>query len=112
VAEAELLVALNPNRIRAVSSVTDTVTRMRQRVTATTAALRHLSAPDALAGRINDLAADTWMPQILLAAHPDQAGQAALTDLNTDLAHAGRCAMAVAVTTEQPIGTAKITITA
>jgi hypothetical protein len=48
--ETELLVALNPDRIRAVSSVPDAAARLRRRASAVTTALGQ--AGDALAGRV------------------------------------------------------------
>jgi len=96
--ESELLVALNPDRVRAVSSVPEAVARLRRRVVTATGTLRHVGARDALAGRIGDLAGDAWMPQVLLVADPDERDLAALGPLADDLAAAGRCAVAVAAT--------------
>lgn len=93
--DAELLVALNPDRVRAVASTIDAIARLRRRVTAATTTLRHVGAHDALAGRIGDLAGDAWMPQVLLIANPDHEQQTALDELNDDLAAASRCAVAV-----------------
>ena len=112
VAEAELLVTLNPNRVTAVASVPEAAARLRQRVAAATATLGHVGAADALAGRISELAADTWMPQVLLVAHLDDVGRTALTDLAADLTAAGRCAVAVVAATSQPVGAATVSVTA
>jgi len=112
VAEAELLVTVNPNRVKAVSSVPEAAARLRQRVATSTATLGHVGAADALAGRITDVAADTWMPQVLLVAHLDDAGRTALTDLAADLVAAGRCAVAVVAATSRPIAAATVDVTA
>ncbi len=113
IAESELLVALNPERVRAVSSVTDAMTRLRRRIATAKTTLGHVGAADSLAGRIGDLAGDSWMPQVLLVADPDEQGLAALHELDTELAAAGRCAVAVAATTHpaQEIGHATVNFT-
>jgi hypothetical protein len=94
--EAELLAALNPDRVRAVSTVGQAVTQLRRRVATATSTLRHVGAQDALAGRIGDLAGDAWMPQVLLSADPDEVDVVALRLLASDLAATGRCGVAVA----------------
>lgn len=96
--ESELLVDLNPDRVRAVSSVSEAAARLRRRVAAATTTLRHVGASDAFARRIGDLAGDAWTPQVLLVADVDEHDQGALDQLTDDLAAAGRCAVAIAST--------------
>lgn len=96
--ESELLVDLNPDRVRAVSSVSEATARLRRRVAAATTTLRHVGAADAFAGRIGDLAGDAWMPQILLVADVDEQDRGPLDQLADDLAAAGRCTVAIAST--------------
>lgn len=97
-ADAELLVALNPDRVRATSSVVDAAARIARRVAAARTTLQHADVPDALAGRISDVAADAWMPQVLVVAEPDERGLAALQDLVGALDGAVRCGVGVVVT--------------
>ena len=94
--EAALLVELKPGRMRAAASISEAVSRLRQAAAVSATALRDVGAVDAFAGRINDLAADAWMPQILLVADPSAAESAALAELASDLRAAGRCAIAIA----------------
>ncbi|XVU24215.1 LysM peptidoglycan-binding domain-containing protein [Actinoplanes sp. CA-054009] len=101
--ESELLVDLNPDRVRAVSSVSEAVARLRRRVAAATTTLRHVGASDALAGRLGDLAGDAWMPQVLLVADVDEHDRGALGRLTGDLAVAGRCTVAVAAIGLAPV---------
>jgi LysM repeat protein len=96
--ESELLVDLNPDRVRAASSVSEAAARLRRRVAAATTTLRHVGADDAFAGRIGDLAGDAWMPQLLLVADVDEQDRGVLDQLTDDLAAAGRCAVAIAST--------------
>jgi LysM repeat protein len=98
VREAELLVALNPDRVRVVRSVTDAAERLTRRTTTAIATLEHAGVPDALAGRVSDVAADSWMPQILLVNEPDATGIAILGDLIVEMDNGGRCAVGVVVT--------------
>ncbi|MEU3455351.1 LysM peptidoglycan-binding domain-containing protein [Micromonospora sp. NPDC006766] len=96
--EAELLVALNPDRVRAASSVSEAVTRLRRRAAAVAAALSASGAADALAGRISDNG-EAWAPQVLLVADPDADDLDLLDEFGKELRDAGRCAVAVASTT-------------
>ncbi|HLT11164.1 MAG TPA: peptidoglycan-binding protein, partial [Micromonosporaceae bacterium] len=95
--EAELLIALNPDRVRAASSITEAATRIAKRIETARATLAHTGVSDALAGRVSDTAADAWMPQVLIVSDPDDAGMAALADLSTALDRAGRCGISVVV---------------
>ncbi|MFF0659151.1 LysM peptidoglycan-binding domain-containing protein [Micromonospora tulbaghiae] len=96
--ETELLTALNPDRVRAASSITEAVSRLRRRRTAVTAALSASGVADALAGRISDNG-EAWAPQVLLVADPDVDDLELLDELGRELRDAGRCAVAVATTT-------------
>ncbi len=95
--EAQLLVSLNPDRVRSVGSITEAATRLSRRVTAATATLDNAGVRDALAGRVLDVAADAWMPQILLAAQPDGHDLDLLHDLVVEIQNGGRCAVGVVV---------------
>ncbi|MEU8220114.1 LysM peptidoglycan-binding domain-containing protein [Micromonospora taraxaci] len=101
VSETELLVALNPDRIRAVSSVVEAVTRLRRRAAAVAAALNATGAADTFAGRIFDVG-EAWVPQVLLVADPDPSDIGLLAELGKDLRDVGRSAVAVASTTRDP----------
>jgi hypothetical protein len=100
--EEELLVALNPDRVRVSRSVSDAVARATRRVAAATSTLRHAGVGDALAGRVRDLAADTWMPQVILVAEPDEDAMAQLRELAGHLEASGRCAIGLVVATGGP----------
>ncbi|MEU7802754.1 LysM peptidoglycan-binding domain-containing protein [Micromonospora arborensis] len=95
--EAELLVALNPDRMRAVSSVTETASRLRRRASTVRAALSAAGVPDTFTGRSVDVG-EAWAPQVLLVVDPAEEDLAALVDLQHDLGEGGRCAVAVAST--------------
>ncbi|MEV4210173.1 LysM peptidoglycan-binding domain-containing protein [Micromonospora sp. NPDC049662] len=99
VPETELLVALNPDRIRAASSVGEAVTRLRRRAAAVAAALRASDAADTFAGRILDVG-EAWAPQVLLVADPDADDLDVLDGFGKELQDAGRCAVAVVRTTK------------
>jgi nucleoid-associated protein YgaU len=101
--EAGLLVAINPDRVRALDSVTDAVIRVDRRVASATNTLANAGVTDALAGRVSDVAADAWMPQVLIVAEPDDAGLLALQDLVVSLENGGRCAVGVVVATRPDV---------
>ncbi|WP_327652023.1 LysM peptidoglycan-binding domain-containing protein [Micromonospora aurantiaca] len=95
--ETELLVALNPDRVRATSSVHEAVPRLRRRAAAVTAGLHASGAPDTLAGRLTDVG-EAWAPQVLLVAEPDEDDLDVLHDFGKELQDSGRCAVAVVST--------------
>ncbi|WP_406071204.1 LysM peptidoglycan-binding domain-containing protein [Micromonospora sp. NBC_01638] len=101
VLETELLIALNPDRVRAVSSVGEAATRIRRRAAAVVAALSVSGAADTFAGRIFDVG-EAWAPQVLLVADPDANDIGVLDELGKELRRAGRSAVAVASTTRVP----------
>ncbi|MEV1073864.1 LysM peptidoglycan-binding domain-containing protein [Micromonospora parva] len=101
VPETELLVALNPDRVRAVSSVGEAATRLRRRAAAVAAALGATGAADTFVGRLFDVG-EAWAPQVLLVAEPDANDVGVLDELGTELRKAGRSAVAVASTTRVP----------
>jgi hypothetical protein len=91
------LIELNPDRIRATSAVAEAIARTTRRVRSASATLQHAGITDALAGRIGDVAADTWMPQVLVVSEPDEAAQAALQELIEAISGVSRCGVAVVV---------------
>jgi hypothetical protein len=100
--EAELLAAVNPDRVRTVPSIPDAVALLRHRIASARATLRHTGAADAFAGRVRGLAGDAWMPQVLLAAAASPTDLAALAGLERELDGAARCAVAVTTTDATP----------
>lgn len=103
------LTALNPGRIRHVATLGEAVRDLRAHLEQTRAALRDLDAGSVLAGRVHDIAGDTWMPEVLLVA-PDAAAapgangdspadahetQAELAAVLAELEQAGRSVVAV-----------------
>ncbi|MEV6928468.1 peptidoglycan-binding protein [Dactylosporangium sp. NPDC051485] len=98
------LLALSSERLTAAPSVSIAIERIRRRAGQVVQSLDHLDAGDPLAGRVGDVAADAWMPQILLVNQPKPDEVAALEALDSDLTAIGRCAVAVAVASSGPIG--------
>ncbi|MET9300678.1 LysM peptidoglycan-binding domain-containing protein [Micromonospora aurantiaca] len=96
--ETELLIALNPDRVRVVSSVGEAAVRLRRRAGAVRGALTASGAADTFAGRITDVG-EAWAPQVLLVADPGEDDLGILDELGKELQDAGRCAVAVASTT-------------
>ena len=111
-ADAEHLIALNPSRIRVATSIAEAVARVGRRATSASATLTAGGVADALAGRIADVAADAWMPTILIVADPDAAALASLRDLDAQLAQVGRCGVGavIATGTSEPVGRWTITV--
>ncbi|GIJ12241.1 LysM peptidoglycan-binding domain-containing protein [Micromonospora andamanensis] len=109
--QAEQLIALNPDRIRAVSNIAETTARLRRRAVAITSALRHADVSDTLHGRIADVG-DAWAPQLLLVADTDEQARDGLAELGNDLDNRGRCAVAVVTIAKpgQSIGPNNITV--
>ncbi|MFD6757360.1 LysM peptidoglycan-binding domain-containing protein [Micromonospora gifhornensis] len=99
--QTERLIALNPDRVRAVASVTEAAARLRRRAATIAAALQHTGVGDTLYGRITDVG-EAWAPQVFIVANPDEEGTAALGELAADLDRAGRCS--VAIVTASPRG--------
>jgi len=96
-ADVKPLVELNPDRVRATSSVAEAIARTARRVASARTTLQHAGITDALAGRVGDVAADTWMPHVLVVFEPDAAGLAALQELVAAMEGASRCGVAVVV---------------
>ncbi|MEU8088625.1 LysM peptidoglycan-binding domain-containing protein [Micromonospora sp. NPDC049101] len=96
--ETELLVALNPDRVRAVSSVGEAATRIRRRAAAVAAAVSASGSADTFAGRIFDVG-EAWAPQVLLVADPHANDVGVLDELGKELRELGRSAVAVVSTT-------------
>ncbi|HKT05680.1 MAG TPA: hypothetical protein VJT31_39710 [Rugosimonospora sp.] len=103
-AETGELLALGGERIDAAPSIAVAVERIRRRAGQVVQSLDHLGAGDPLTGRIGDIAADAWMPHVLLANNPSGEEVAALEALDSDLAATGRCAVAVAATSRGELG--------
>jgi hypothetical protein len=98
------LLALGADRMDAAPSVANAIDRIRRRAGQVVQSLDHLDAADPLTGRVKDIAADAWMPHVLLINEPTPEDITALEALDNDLAATGRCAVAIAVTTNAPIG--------
>jgi len=109
-AETGRLIALGGDRIDAAPSIGAAIDRIRRCASQVVKSLDHLGAGDPLAGRVADIVADAWMPQVLLAKNPGPQEIAALETLDNDLSAIGRCAVAVVVTTNQNIGRWPISI--
>jgi nucleoid-associated protein YgaU len=102
--QADLLAALNPDRVTIAVSIPTAVTRLRSRLAAARQTLQAVGAVDTVHGRVSDTAADSWMPEVLIVAQPDPQHAALIADLEADLGHGDRCGYAV-VTTAPPAAT-------
>ena len=98
VAEAEALIALNPDRIRSLSSLSVEIARLRSRVVTARATLEHEGHADTFAWRIADPDGEIWAPQVLLVADPDPSEREELRQLANALTAGGRCAVAIVAT--------------
>ncbi len=106
------LLALGADRMDAAPSIPAAIERIRRRAGQVVQSLDHLDAADPVTGRIKDIAADAWMPHVLLINAPSPQDITALEALDSDLADTGRCAVAIAVTTNTPIGRWPVTVDA
>ncbi|WP_240742424.1 LysM peptidoglycan-binding domain-containing protein [Micromonospora zingiberis] len=97
--DAENLITIGGNRITAATSTTEAIERARRRAAANAKAMTDSGITSTLAGRIGDIAADAWMPHVLLIADSTDAKDQ-LTTLETELRLAGRCGVAVAIVTD------------
>jgi hypothetical protein len=104
------LLALSAERMDAAPSIPAAIERIRRRAGQVVQSLDHLDAADPFTGRVKDIAADAWMPHVLLINNPSPQDIAALEALDSDLADTGRCAVAIAVTTSTPIGRWPVTV--
>ena len=98
VAEAEALIALNPDRIRSLSSLSVEIARLRSRVITARATLEHEGHADTFAWRIADPDGEIWAPEVLLVADPNPNEREELRQLANALTAGGRCAVAIVAT--------------
>ena len=96
--ETAQLIALNEERVRGGASVDEALARVQRRAAINTAALADTATGNAFAGRINDVAADAWMPHLLICADPtvDLAG------VDQSLHATPRCGVAMVSAAEAP----------
>jgi nucleoid-associated protein YgaU len=97
------LTAINPARIRAVPTLSEALTGLRQRLDDAHRTLESSDAESVLHGRVNDLDGDAWMPEVLLVACPEDTDakastEAELVDVLRQLAEVGRSVVAVVAT--------------
>ena len=102
--ETSRLISLGGERVEAAPSVAAAVDRIRRRTGQVGQSLERLGVGDPLVGRIADLAADAWMPLVLLAHRPGAEETAALAALDGVLGAAGRRAVAVVATADPSAG--------
>ncbi|AEV86773.1 Otogelin [Actinoplanes sp. SE50] len=96
--EAELLAALNPDRIQASTAVPTATSRLRRRCAAVTTALHAAGVADTLTGRLTDIG-EAWAPHVLVAADPSEHDRTELDELGQQLTTLGRCSVASVVAT-------------
>src|SRR3954466_11012926 len=78
----EELVAINPDRLACTEDVDKAIAALTGRLESATEALR-VADTDVLSGRLHDIAADAWAPQVLLIAPHAAQGSTGLTELLT-----------------------------
>jgi hypothetical protein len=96
--ETAQLITLDEERVRGGASVDEAVARVQRRATVNAEALADTGAGNAFAGRIHDVAADAWMPHLLICADP----AADMSGVDHSLHDTPRCAVAVVAAAEQP----------
>jgi LysM repeat protein len=101
--ETANLIALNAERVTAAASTQAAIDRARRRVEQAVASMDRVGT-DPLTGRIQDIVADAWMPQVYLVKDPTMDDLTALQRLGKELDNAGRCTVVVVVVTTEPIG--------
>jgi nucleoid-associated protein YgaU len=78
----EELAAINPDRLTCTDNVDKAIAALTGRLESVTEAMRVADA-DVLSGRLHDIAADAWAPQVLLIAPHAARGSTGLTELLT-----------------------------
>src|SRR4051794_14904608 len=78
----EELAAVNPDRLTCTDNVDKAIAALTGRLESATEAMR-VTETDALSGRLHDIAADAWAPQVLLIAPHAARGSAGLPELLT-----------------------------
>jgi hypothetical protein len=101
VGAGEEFVEVHPERISYAPAFDDVATRLEALLDQTLATVADLATGGVLAGRVEDIAGDAWMPEVLLLAGPlPPADTARLAGLLGQLAQAGRGAMAVVIASD------------
>ena len=109
----EALTVLNPERLVPAASIADVIRDLRARLAETRDSEASLGTT-VLAGRVGDVAGDSWMPQVLLIDATDDDQQiVTLQQILGEMAQAGRATTAVVMTGAPSVGgVAEITVTA
>ena len=110
----EALTVLNPNRLVHTPSIADVIRDLRARLAETRDSEASLGTT-VLAGRVGDVAGDSWMPQVLLidATDDDEQQIVMLQQILGEMAQGGRATTAVVMTGAPSVGgVAEITVTA
>ncbi|WP_203993953.1 LysM peptidoglycan-binding domain-containing protein [Virgisporangium aurantiacum] len=97
------LIALNTDRVTAAASTQAAIDRARRRVEQSVASMDRVGT-DPFVGRIEDIVADAWMPQVYLVKNPSTADLVTLQRFDKELDSAGRCTVAVVTTSTETIG--------
>ena len=80
------LAELNPDRLSCTDDLDKAIAVLTGRLESVTEGMR-AAGTDVLSGRLHDIEADTWAPQVLLIAPNAARGSAALTELLTAIKH-------------------------
>ena len=108
------LTALNPDRLVHIDSIAAVLRQLRTRLAETRQSESSLDT-DVLAGRVLDVAGDSWMPQVLLidATGDEEQDIVALQDTLREMADVGRATTAVVLSGAPSVGgVAELTVTA
>ena len=108
------LTVLNPDRLVHTPSIADVIRDLRARLAETGDSEASLGRT-VLAGRVGDVAGDSWMPQVLLidATDDDEQQIVMLQQILGEMAQGGRATTAVVMTGAPSVGgVAEITVTA
>ncbi|WP_203927921.1 LysM peptidoglycan-binding domain-containing protein [Virgisporangium ochraceum] len=97
------LIALNADRVTAAANTRAAIDRARRRVEQAVASMDRVGT-DPLTGRIQDIVADAWMPQVYLVKDPTMDDLTALQRLDKELDNAGRCTVVVVVVSTEQVG--------
>ncbi len=107
------LTALNPSRLRPVPDLDTAIEILRTRITAARSSTERLPVQGVLDGRLREIAPDSWLPVVLLAAGPFNDHERAELDLlEREIGAAGgRCAAALVTTGRHSLRTSlRVTI--
>jgi LysM repeat protein len=97
-ADTRALGSLNENRVRAIGSVPDALSRMARRAVVNRAVLRESDTADTMIARINSTSGSMWTTHVLFVSDPWGEHSAQLEELDAQLSAAGRVGVSIVAT--------------